>query len=138
MEIAEQWRHRRTPDHISATCRISADLQIIRSQASNFYVPHSQPDRITVNARCIDGIDGPSLTPSRFFEGRHWEEAQRKRIAEGGHAAPAGWNGAGYGNCRQNQVRTRLTAGGRRIRTLGPPATVSSVVTSCPTLGCEG
>jgi hypothetical protein len=32
-----------------------------------FYVPRSQPDRITVNARCIDGIDGPSLKPSRFF-----------------------------------------------------------------------
>ena len=59
-----------------------------------FYVPRSQPDRITVNARCIDGIDGPSLKPSRFFEGRHWEEAQRKRIAEGGLAAPAGLNGA--------------------------------------------
>jgi hypothetical protein len=42
-----------------------------------FYVPRSQPDRITVNARCLDGIDGPSLKPSRFFEGRHWEEAQR-------------------------------------------------------------
>ena len=40
-----------------------------------FYVPRSQPDRITVNARCIDGIDGPSLKPSRFFEGRHQEEA---------------------------------------------------------------
>ena len=57
-------------------------------------MPRSQPDRITVNARCIDGIDGPSLKPSRFFEGRHWEEAQRKRIAEGGLAAPAGLNGA--------------------------------------------
>jgi hypothetical protein len=61
---------------------------------TRFYVPRSQPDRITVNARCIDGIDGPSLKPSRFFEGRHWEEAQRKRIAEGGLAAPAGLNGA--------------------------------------------
>ena len=55
-----------------------------------FYVPRSQPDRITVSARCIDGIDGPSLKPSRFFEGRHWEEAQRKRIAEGDHTALAG------------------------------------------------
>ena len=24
-------------------------------------MPRSQPDRITVNARCIDGIDGPTL-----------------------------------------------------------------------------
>ena len=30
-----------------------------------FYVPRSQPDRITVNARCLDGIDGPSLKPTR-------------------------------------------------------------------------
>ena len=25
-----------------------------------FYVPRSQPDRITVNARCLDDIDGPA------------------------------------------------------------------------------
>jgi hypothetical protein len=59
-----------------------------------FYVPRSQPDRITVNARCLDDIDGPSLKPTRFFEGRHWEEAQHRRIVEGGHVAPAGLNGA--------------------------------------------
>src|SRR5690349_2445030 len=29
-------------------------------------VPRSQPDRITVNARRLDDIDGPSLTPTRF------------------------------------------------------------------------
>ena len=59
-----------------------------------FYVPRSQPDRITVNARCLDGIDGPSLKPIRFFDGRHWEDAQHRRIAEGGQVAPAGLNGA--------------------------------------------
>jgi hypothetical protein len=59
-----------------------------------FYVPRSQPDRITVNARCLDGVDGPSLKPTRFFVGRHWEGAQRRRIAEGGHTAAAGLNGA--------------------------------------------
>jgi hypothetical protein len=59
-----------------------------------FYVPRSQPDMITVNARCLDGIDGPSLKPSRFFDGRHWEEAQRTRIAAGGHAPAAGLRGA--------------------------------------------
>ncbi|HZC96521.1 MAG TPA: GFA family protein [Bradyrhizobium sp.] len=59
-----------------------------------FYVPRSQPDRITVNARCLDDVDGPSLKPGRFFDGRHWEEAQRRRIAEGGHVAAAGLNGA--------------------------------------------
>lgn len=59
-----------------------------------FYIPRSQPDRITINARCLDGIDGPNLNPTRFFDGRHWEEAQRRRIAEGGHVPPAGLNGA--------------------------------------------
>jgi hypothetical protein len=42
-----------------------------------FYVPRSQPDRITVNARCLDDIDGLSLKPTRFFDGRHWEDAQK-------------------------------------------------------------
>jgi len=59
-----------------------------------FYVPRSQPDKITVNARCLDGIDGPTLLPTRFFDGRHWEEAQRKRICDGGHVAAAGLNGS--------------------------------------------
>jgi len=59
-----------------------------------FYIPRSQPDRITVNARCLDGIDGPSLKPTRYFDGRHWEDAQRNRIAVGGHVSPAGWQGA--------------------------------------------
>lgn len=59
-----------------------------------FYVPRSQPDRITVNARCLDDIDGPSLKPMRFFDGRHWEDAQKRRIADGGHVAPAGLNGS--------------------------------------------
>ena len=59
-----------------------------------FYIPRSQPDRVTVNARCLDGIDGPSLKPTRFFGGRHWEEAQRRRLAAGGHQSPPGLNGA--------------------------------------------
>jgi hypothetical protein len=59
-----------------------------------FYVPRSETDSISVNARCLGGIDGPSLTPTRFFDGRHWEEAQRQRIAEGGHVAAAEANGA--------------------------------------------
>jgi hypothetical protein len=59
-----------------------------------FYVPRSQPDKITVNARCLDGIDAQSLMPSRFFDGRHWEEAQARRIAEGGHVSAPGLSGA--------------------------------------------
>ena len=58
-----------------------------------FYVPRSQPDKVTVNARCLDDIDGPSLKPTRFFGGRFWEDAQGKRIAEGGHVSPPGYRG---------------------------------------------
>jgi hypothetical protein len=47
------------------------------------YVPRSQPDRIIVNARCLGGVDGPSVRRTHFFDGRHSEEAQRRRIAEG-------------------------------------------------------
>jgi len=51
-----------------------------------FYVPRSDPDKISVNARCLDGVDPARLRPSRFFDGRNWEEAQRDRRAseEGG------------------------------------------------------
>lgn len=59
-----------------------------------FYVPRSQPDKITVNARSLDDIDAASLQPKRAFDGRHWPEAQRKRIADGGHVSPPGLNGA--------------------------------------------
>jgi len=59
-----------------------------------FYVPRSQPDKISVNARCLDGIDGPSLQPTWFFDGRHWEEAQQKAIAEGTRTPPRGLSGA--------------------------------------------
>src|SRR6202047_337509 len=55
-----------------------------------FYIPRSQPDMITVNARCLDGIDGLTLKPTGFFDGRHWEAAQSSRIAAGGHVAAAG------------------------------------------------
>ena len=59
-----------------------------------FYIPRSQPDKITVNAKCLDDIDGPGLQPKRFFDGLHWEDAQRRRISDGGHVATAGLSGA--------------------------------------------
>jgi len=59
-----------------------------------FYVPRSQPDKVTVNARCLDEIDNSALRPTRFFDGRHWEDAQRNRISEGGHISAPGTMGA--------------------------------------------
>jgi len=40
----------------------------------SFYVPRSDPDKIDVNVRCLDGVDLASLrvTP---FDGRNWERA---------------------------------------------------------------
>jgi hypothetical protein len=42
-----------------------------------FYVPRSDPDKISVNARCLDVVDPATLRPTRFFDGRNWEEARR-------------------------------------------------------------
>ena len=56
-----------------ATCGIHA-----------FYVPRSDPDKISVNARCLEGIDPAVLKPTSFFDGRNWEQAQAaRRAAEG-------------------------------------------------------
>jgi hypothetical protein len=46
-----------------------------------FYVPRSDPDQISVNARCLDDIDVSVLKPSRFFDGRNWEAAFAVRQA---------------------------------------------------------
>jgi hypothetical protein len=53
-----------------------------------FYVPRSDPDKLSVNARCLDGVDPALLRPSRFFDGRDWEGAmQRRRAAEAAGSA---------------------------------------------------
>lgn len=59
-----------------------------------FYIPRSNPDRLTVNARCLDDIEAAQLTPRSTFDGRHWEEAQRQRIAETGRSPAPGAQGA--------------------------------------------
>ena len=59
-----------------------------------FYVPRSQPDKVSVNARCLDAIDAANLKPTRFFDGRHWNEAQRRRLREDGRDSVAGLHGA--------------------------------------------
>jgi hypothetical protein len=44
-----------------------------------FYVPRSDPDKIDVNARCIDDIDLDALTLGHF-DGKHWEESIGQRV----------------------------------------------------------
>jgi hypothetical protein len=47
-----------------------------------FYVPRSDPDKIDVNARCLDGVDLAALEIVPF-DGRHWEDAIKKERGEG-------------------------------------------------------
>jgi hypothetical protein len=47
----------------------------------SFYVPRSDPDKIDVNARCLEGIDLASLEVVPF-NGRHWEEAIAARTTQ--------------------------------------------------------
>ncbi len=51
-----------------ATCGIHA-----------FYVPRSDPGKIDVNVRCIDGIDLSALS-IKTFDGQHWEQAIGERV----------------------------------------------------------
>jgi hypothetical protein len=44
----------------------------------SFYVPRSDPDKIDVNARCLDGVD-PATLRRTSFDGRNWEQAMRER-----------------------------------------------------------
>ena len=48
-----------------------------------FYAPRSDPDKIDVNVRCLDGVDLDALRP-RPFDGRNWEQAMavRGRVEE--------------------------------------------------------
>jgi hypothetical protein len=47
-----------------------------------YYVPRSDPDKIDVNVRCLEGVDLGALAIERF-DGRNWEEAQRRSRASG-------------------------------------------------------
>jgi hypothetical protein len=44
----------------------------------SFYVPRSDPNKIDVNVRCLDGIDLAKLTIAHF-DGRNWEQAIHER-----------------------------------------------------------
>ena len=48
----------------------------------SFYTPRSAPEGISVNVRCLDGVD-LSTVKARPFDGRHWEDAMRARLDAG-------------------------------------------------------
>jgi len=58
-----QFGTRTARHHFCATCGIAS-----------FYVPRSDPDKIDVNVRCLDGIDLATLPIARF-DGQNWEQS---------------------------------------------------------------
>jgi hypothetical protein len=44
-----------------------------------FYVPRSDPDKIDVNVRCLDGVDLDKISV-KTFDGRSWEAAMEKPV----------------------------------------------------------
>src|SRR3974377_657578 len=44
-----------------------------------FYIPRSDPDKIDVNVRCLDGVDVGALTIGHF-DGRNWEVSMTGRV----------------------------------------------------------
>jgi hypothetical protein len=44
----------------------------------SFYVPRSDPDKVDVNVRCLDGLDLSQIHPVPF-DGQNWEEAMAGR-----------------------------------------------------------
>jgi len=44
-----------------------------------FYTPRSDPDKVDVNVRCLDGIDPSALTVTPF-DGKHWEQSMQGTV----------------------------------------------------------
>jgi len=51
---------------------------------ASFYIPRSDPERLDVNVRCLEGVN-PARLEHDHFDGRNWEKAFHDR--EGGPAA---------------------------------------------------
>ena len=45
----------------------------------SYYIPRSDPDKVDVNARCLDGIDVRTLDV-KSFDGQNWEDAIKKDV----------------------------------------------------------
>jgi hypothetical protein len=45
----------------------------------SFYVPRSDPDKIDVNARCLDGIELSAIAIKQF-DGQNWERAIEQKV----------------------------------------------------------
>lgn len=48
---------------------------------ASFYIARSDPDKIDINARCLEGVDLTEL-PIETFDGRNWEAAHAAASAQ--------------------------------------------------------
>ncbi len=44
-----------------------------------FYIPRSDPDKIDVNVRCLDGVALATIKPL-LFDGKNWEQAMTEKV----------------------------------------------------------
>jgi len=45
----------------------------------SYYIPRSDPDKVDVNVRCLDGIDVRKLDV-KGFDGQNWEDSMKGRV----------------------------------------------------------
>jgi hypothetical protein len=70
-----------TPSNSMATYRFNTGVPKHRfcpeCGVAPFYVPRSDPDRIDINVRCLEGVN-PGLLRIERFDGRNWERSRRE------------------------------------------------------------
>lgn len=64
---------RETLSEYTFNTRTARHLFCSRCGVQSYYVPRSNPDGFSVNARCLDGID-PETLNAEPFDGRNWEQ----------------------------------------------------------------
>jgi hypothetical protein len=45
----------------------------------SYYIPRSDPDKVDVNVRCLDGVDVRTLD-IKSFDGQNWEDSMKGRV----------------------------------------------------------
>jgi len=74
--------HLLTPsDNIAAytfNTKVAKHLFCPNCGVASFYIPRSDPERIDVNVRCLEGVNLSKLEHDQF-DGRHWEQAFQER-----------------------------------------------------------
>jgi hypothetical protein len=61
---------------------VARHLFCTRCGVAPYYFPRSDPDKIDVNVRCLEGVDLRRLK-LRPFDGRNWEQSMREAGAKG-------------------------------------------------------